>query len=207
MHIAPIQTTYKGYRFRSRLEARWAVFFSALELTWEYEPEGFVLPSGRHYLPDFRVYMDGTINWFEIKPGKQPEVATFTEFMKAVPEEVRGAVLNDIPDPTFVQATDGDYYPTNYKDYSMTDCPYVLWGSGGSDDDSAGGWDNLYKFCICERCGAVGFQFGGRSHRIKCSCKPVPGSDRGENPAHPRIIAAFAKARSARFEHDEREKW
>jgi hypothetical protein len=207
MPIAPIQTTYKGYRFRSRLEARWAVFFTALGLTWEYEPEGFVLPSGQHYLPDFRVYMDGTINWFEIKPGKQPEVAKFTEFMKAVPNEVRGAVLNDIPDPTFVQATDGEYYPADRNDYSMTDCPYVLWGSDGSDDPWAGGWDNYYKFCICEGCGAVGFQFGGRSHRIKCSCKPVPGCDRGENPAHPRIIAAFVKARSACFEHDEREKW
>ena len=27
--IKPIETNYKGYRFRSRLEARWAVFFDA----------------------------------------------------------------------------------------------------------------------------------------------------------------------------------
>lgn len=27
MSIKPIETVYKGYRFRSRLEARWAVFF------------------------------------------------------------------------------------------------------------------------------------------------------------------------------------
>ena len=25
----PIETMYRGYRFRSRLEARWAVFFTA----------------------------------------------------------------------------------------------------------------------------------------------------------------------------------
>ncbi len=36
-----IETLYKGYRFRSRLEARWAVFFDALGLKWEYEKEGF----------------------------------------------------------------------------------------------------------------------------------------------------------------------
>ena len=30
MKIAAIETKYKGYRFRSRLEARWAVFFDAL---------------------------------------------------------------------------------------------------------------------------------------------------------------------------------
>ena len=64
MHPRAIETRYKGYRFRSRLEARWAVFFDALGLKWEYEPEGFELPGGVRYLPDFRV--NGT--WFEVKP-------------------------------------------------------------------------------------------------------------------------------------------
>lgn len=49
------ETIYDGYRFRSRLEARWAVFFNALGVKYEYEPEGFVLPSGKSYLPDFKV--------------------------------------------------------------------------------------------------------------------------------------------------------
>lgn len=48
-----IQTRYKGYHFRSRLEARWAVFFDSLGIIWEYEPEGFELPGGIRYLPDF----------------------------------------------------------------------------------------------------------------------------------------------------------
>jgi hypothetical protein len=38
--ITPIETIYKGYRFRSRLEARWAVFMDACGADWEYEPEG-----------------------------------------------------------------------------------------------------------------------------------------------------------------------
>jgi hypothetical protein len=53
--LKPIETYYNGYRFRSRLEARWAVFFDALGVKYEYEPEGFFLPSGKMYLPDFRV--------------------------------------------------------------------------------------------------------------------------------------------------------
>lgn len=57
-HLKAIETAYKGYRFRSRLEARWAVFFDALGLRWEYEPEGYELPSGR-YLPDFFVHWSG----------------------------------------------------------------------------------------------------------------------------------------------------
>jgi len=53
--IKPIETIYHGYRFRSRLEARWAVFFDSLGVKYEYEPEGFRLPDGSMYLPDFRV--------------------------------------------------------------------------------------------------------------------------------------------------------
>jgi hypothetical protein len=66
--IKAIETDYKGYRFRSRLEARWAVFFDALGLRWEYEPEGFELPSGR-YLPDFFVRMPATHGATKRHPG------------------------------------------------------------------------------------------------------------------------------------------
>jgi hypothetical protein len=38
-----IETAYNGYRFRSRLEARWAVFFDALGIRYQYEKEGFDL--------------------------------------------------------------------------------------------------------------------------------------------------------------------
>ena len=55
--IKPIETVYNGYRFRSRLEARWAVFFDAAGIKYQYESEGFeVNPYGDtpiRYLPDF----------------------------------------------------------------------------------------------------------------------------------------------------------
>lgn len=54
--IKPIETVYNGYRFRSRLEARWAVFFDALGIKYEYEPEGFDLGNGLYYLPDFLLH-------------------------------------------------------------------------------------------------------------------------------------------------------
>jgi hypothetical protein len=49
------------------LEARWAVFFDALKIKWEYEPEGYELPDGMWYLPDFWLARLGA--WLEIKPG------------------------------------------------------------------------------------------------------------------------------------------
>lgn len=67
MKYKPIQTKYKGYRFRSRLEARWAVFFDALGIDWEYEPEGYVV-SGKGYLPDFRIKCWGTRGGILNKP-------------------------------------------------------------------------------------------------------------------------------------------
>lgn len=48
-----IDTIYKGYKFRSRLEARYAVFFDVLGIRWEYEVEGYVFEDGGCYLPDF----------------------------------------------------------------------------------------------------------------------------------------------------------
>lgn len=62
--IKPIETEYNGYKFRSRLEARWAVFFDAIGLKYEYEVEGFEM-DGNRYLPDF--YIPSVNRWFEIK--------------------------------------------------------------------------------------------------------------------------------------------
>lgn len=63
--LRAIETHYKGYRFRSRLEARWAVYFDVLGCEWEYEPEGFELGSHGRYLPDFWL---STVNmWAEVK--------------------------------------------------------------------------------------------------------------------------------------------
>lgn len=69
--IKPIETRYLGYRFRSRLEARWAVFFKSLGIEFEYEKEGFELGKWGRYLPDFFLPLQNV--WVEIKPKNQIE--------------------------------------------------------------------------------------------------------------------------------------
>lgn len=64
MGIKAIETIYKGHRFRSRLEARWAVFFDSLNIPYEYEPEGLSI-NGVYYLPDF--YLPDCKQFFEVK--------------------------------------------------------------------------------------------------------------------------------------------
>lgn len=80
--ILPLETVWNGYRFRSRLEARWAKFFSVLGLRFEYEPEGFDLGAAGRYLPDFFL---PDIRWFaEAKPStfktvEEDKVAAFVK--------------------------------------------------------------------------------------------------------------------------------
>jgi hypothetical protein len=64
-----IETRYRGFRFRSRLEARWAVFMDTVGIRWTYEPEGFELGKDGRYLPDF--WLPDLRMWMEIKP-EQP---------------------------------------------------------------------------------------------------------------------------------------
>jgi len=69
-----IETYAYGCRFRSRLEARWAVFFTEAGIEWEYEPQGFETEAGP-YLPDFRVRIPERLGmserrgWVEVKPN------------------------------------------------------------------------------------------------------------------------------------------
>jgi len=74
-----IETEWKGYRFRSRLEARWAVFFEELDLSWDYEVQGYEFKDGTKYLPDF--WLPQVSMWAEVKGGG------FTH------EEMRKAIL------------------------------------------------------------------------------------------------------------------
>lgn len=61
-----IPTSYRGTNFRSRIEARWAVFFDLVEWPWEYEPidlEG--------YIPDFILTFDRP-GWSTATIGRAP---------------------------------------------------------------------------------------------------------------------------------------
>lgn len=109
MAIKAIETEYKGHLMRSRLEARWAVFFDALHVPWHYEEQGYDLPSGR-YLPDFRLEGGALLGtkdlWVEVK-GKL-EHADFLKVVRAAYELPRDRglpawpqllVLGEVPEP------------------------------------------------------------------------------------------------------------
>lgn len=78
-----IETEYKGIKFRSKLEAQWAVFFDECNVDWEYEPQGFDLGDGVWYLPDFVLHNVGNCEgadengdlWIEVKGRMTPQDA------------------------------------------------------------------------------------------------------------------------------------
>jgi len=102
--IKAIETKYKGYRFRSRLEARWAVFFETLGLDWGYEIEGYEITERRwsstdskdhgedvtfRYLPDF--FIRDCKLFVEIK-GQRPTEEEFAK-CKTLADQAGRAVL------------------------------------------------------------------------------------------------------------------
>lgn len=63
--MKPLPTEYGGVTFRSRLEADWALTLDTLDISWEYEPEGFELTDGSRYAPDF--WLPAARAWLEVK--------------------------------------------------------------------------------------------------------------------------------------------
>jgi hypothetical protein len=204
--VKAIETEYKGYRFRSRLEARWAVFFDALPLRWEYEPEGFVTSDGTRYLPDFWLPEIRTLA--EIKPlplqfNGQPWITENTK-EHAFAKDVYGFDMNDQP-VVFDHPYTGAAFVVIYGTPGPIDDPY----SGKGSYAASIGCDSPYLLCECALCGALGFQFDGRDgrneHRAGCPANEPGRGDKGSyNYDSPRILRAAEIARAARFEHGEK---
>jgi len=110
-HPTPIETRYAGITFRSRLEARWAVFMDEVAISWTYEPDRIQLPGGGTYLPDF-VTGDGA--YLEIKGAEEnldkpyliraAAVLGHLSILGPIPECRRGAPVRTV----LVSNRDGD---------------------------------------------------------------------------------------------------
>lgn len=122
MEIKAIETVYNGYRFRSRLEARWAVFFDAAGIKYEYEPEGFT-DGDLCYLPDF--YLPDHNVYVEVKPhreGFEKEIERALHFVNSDLKIKRLMFVDQIPAPNEYASWflyPFAYYNSLYDDYDM----------------------------------------------------------------------------------------
>ena len=176
--IKAIETYYKGYRFRSRLEARWAVFFDAAGIKYEYEPEGFVMSDGTKYLPDFYL----------------PESKTFFECKGIMSEFDQHKVDMFVKESGYAVAI-------GYQ--NMTFCACDQW-----DDDCFTLTKKFCSALMrCTECGNVQFIGTSGSWQCRC-CGAYDGNsyvdwicDGDEENVD---FYPFVKAKQARFEHGER---
>lgn len=188
--IKAIQTEYKGYRFRSRLEARWAVFFDALGVEWEFEKEGFDLGDAGWYLPDF--WLPEWSWWIEVKGGKP----TAGEKQKcAALAEYCGVRSIDMNPPG---SAVGSHVICVSGPPPMDEEPCGLaWAFWLPAQD----WERGVPifFANCRRCSGIAYGSWDAGHVVECSSE----CDRGDKLGFERIHSASMAARSARFEHGE----
>lgn len=196
--IKPIETYYNGYRFRSRLEARWAVFFDALGMKYEYEPQGFDLGNGLYYLPDFLLH--NVITRYA-QGGEKIDI--FVE-VKGIPNEKDAQkierfaqkypiwVVGELPRPdNYVAACEKQrddfcesYEKPEKRKYNFPDrCVFCPYDHGMIDGDMC------FSFSLGFNDNTLSFHGNDSSY--------------GYGEYYPEIENALRIARQARFEHGE----
>ena len=174
-NVKALPTAYGGVTFRSRLEARWAVFFDSLGLAWQYEPEGYETPDG-WYLPDF--WLPGIRHLLEVKPRapSEHEQRLLAHVGEALAVDVAAVLIGP---PELPDGFSGDEY-SHLIVYPR--------------------WDYPYWWCECGWCKGIGLQFEGRSFRLACGCANGKGlGDRGHRYDSLRLERAYAAATAYRF--------
>lgn len=182
MTIKAIETIYPwpdGYRFRSRLEARWAVFFDALHEPYRYEIEG-IKGDGLAYLPDF---------WL-------PRWQCFVEVKGEL--DIQGGrkiimIGNQTDTDHLLVKNIGDLIwsvgPKGPRPKKWAECPFCHCLSIVDDCDCDGCRADRFKYLDCPVCSQ------DKGIKIK--------KDKLDLTATPKILQAYAAARQARFEHGE----
>lgn len=150
-----IETRFHGVTYKSREEARWAVFFESLGIDAKYEPEGFELILNRmRYLPDF--YLPEQDYIIEIKTEVPNKDARLKANILRNYTEKDVFLFYKIPNPWAsegVLETDGA----------------LVWEAYGSP----GHYDDGYYWTECPK-GCEKFGFGitklGRADLLPCNC-------------------------------------
>lgn len=77
-----MEVLYSGRVFRSRLEARWAVFLDLLGVNWDYEACFYEIGPDLYYLPDF--YLPDHQTWLEVKGAPFMDTASYAKVLGAI---------------------------------------------------------------------------------------------------------------------------
>lgn len=199
MDIKPIETIYNGYRFRSRLEARWAVFFDAANIKYQYEPDGFTGYLGIPYLPDF--YLPDFHVYAEVKGSDKQLKADIEKIDQAIdfnstPISNGLVLLGEIPytdNPELLPVFTLLYWD---KGTAIADCVFDKWRGKGTFE--RGDSESWYLY---------GLYSGDYLHRngqnISIEQRFISKEEMAIDTCTVHIMECYKAARQARFEHGE----
>ena len=204
--VKAIETFYKGYHFRSRLEARWAVFFDTLGIPWKYEDEGFekeVHGETVRYLPDFflpyrwggggfYVEVKGDTNALKKDWEKHAEMHDFggilPNFSGSYGEDKGLILLSEIPEPSNSKA----YFHPILQHYKGLVKSYGSFTPHGFEVVRQSGLAELLDLDPIHGLDSSDENWDIDTHQVHT------------HNHYPTIVNAYAAARSARFEHGQR---
>ena len=175
--IRALTTRYAGRRYRSRVEARWAVFLDACGIAFAYEADGYSLPSGP-YLPDF--WLTDFQVFLEIKgqPPSEVEREKCAELAEASERNVMLAVGQ--PDERF----------------------QILWFDPRGDDEEEG-----HVYAIAADAAMAGcFWLVSEDHSRWLGGGDLTMRHKRGGPVFTPLYPAYEAALSARFETGTRER-
>ena len=175
------ETVYNGYRFKKRLEARWAVFFDALSIPYRYEFEEFNFGDEITFAPSF--FLPTLKCWIHIVDSEPTSTEDFKANLLALATQQNVYIyFGDCwrPDDLLREGNQSGY------GYLMRDTDYGL--------------DVFFEdkcwWCHCETCDSFGIAPGGRIDLLPCK----HNDQETTNVTSMKLIAAYMKARQARFE-------
>ena len=158
MEYTSRKTLYRNVVFRSSLEAEWAAFFDAHNISWKYEPQTFT-DGITWYLPDFFlkdcILRSGTKGvWLEIKPafkinGKRvfDDFRSKFELMGNLPFWERNFCV-------FFGHPIIEFQSETHEGYQIY--PY---------------YDNYMIFAKCPKCGTVKIEYDEGNYKFCPECK------------------------------------
>ena len=161
INIQAKPTTFNGIRFRSRLEARWAVFFDYLNIKYLYEPEWDAVKGGWcyvNYKPDFFLPQPFDL-WVEIKP-KHINKLSYMEQIKAKGWTIAyGSILVLVGEPQVPKTNSQEHYHLTARNGKLCLDDHMWW-------------------CECPECGRLDIgPYGKIPAACYTTCYPEAESD------------------------------
>ncbi|MCX5829293.1 MAG: hypothetical protein NTV58_15025 [Deltaproteobacteria bacterium] len=187
------KTLYRGVLYRSKIEAKWAVFYDILGIQHKYEPFWSDVDSKRgciKYKPDFEIFIprDNHTYYIEIKDSKPPEEA-ITKACGWAREYGDVVIFFDLRPPKPISQSGWLFEWNDISDQVLKQI-------------------NIW-WCECPKCGYLGIRQYGE---LPCKCYPDPestgaldwdevfGTDYSLSSTRtPRLLSAYKNAQNYEF--------